>query len=412
MSSSTSEDVDAVQQTPVKVVCWNVRNLSDQLVRKGDRGGVIPLRVRVSAVGAYIGKEAFDIAIILEAGPDAASIGEIIRERANASKQVGAYSYDCYPPRPNSDGETTLVVYNRRNTPNLDTRLIGVVPKPKAADGNYRGALLIQFHEFCIAALHAPSYGDIRFRVIQQAVEEASAIANGRPLVFIGDFNVKNTTAELGRLENIMKVNGLKFIGPSEDGGASPQCTSLKKYYNQIKVGYLEDAFVTNESYDQAWYAGPAPLVSECKADLQMTNFRLPANAGAKITGKLVQFDLKDYNPVIRHTKAADTLVTNDANGQALQGLYDQQLGRFNDLFQQFLEIHARFGEQEIALLTQDYANKIRRFQEQILPRPTTVRDCKNWTYFLKETNKKLEFLTAYFTKVIEGHSIETLEFE
>ncbi len=296
---------------PLKVLCWNVRNLGDKFTRPGARGRGMPVEFRVMySVVRTIEAQEPDVVVLLETGVDATDLVKPFLDRLdNYSSEVSepltpadAYLPPGATPPPagavDEGAETYTIAWNTNTVELVDSTppapaaagpAAAPPPPPPAAAAaappaalitlldsgvkEFRKACLVSFRTLSeditpakklnVVALHAPSSSASvpeRLTVITTVVENAKKHLPPGPVppqfLFCGDLNIES--ADIPKLATALVTAGLTFLGPGGDA-TSPEETSLR----QLKAMVEAKDFRSNP-FDQFWGAAiPSALITQ-----------------------------------------------------------------------------------------------------------------------------------------------------
>jgi hypothetical protein len=238
-------------------MCWNVRNLSENLMRPGVQGRGVPFAVRLHQVASYVGTWKPHLLFILETGPDARSTCK--------SLNLLLKDWMAVPTAENDDGETCVALIHK----SLEKFLQSFGLYGKEVEGYRRSArLLLSFgkKKVCFLVLHPPSPRhslETRIKVISQYAQEGREDSSHKDysIVLCGDLNIR--AREFSKLAESLGSLGYSHVGPKDPKSKKPVPTSLRKFTTIM----ITEGDTESEPYDQVWLrpAGSgAAKVSEC----------------------------------------------------------------------------------------------------------------------------------------------------
>lgn len=230
----------------IKIIGWNVRNLTDDKGRKGPRGGGLSIEKRVQhSVLKVIGKQMPAVTVLMETGSDNHLVIQTLRSQLNAEQ------YEYFASGDAGNEETYTVIYRKD--------ILDVQDGSELLDngiGGFRKGFAFSFklkedvtRVLNVCALHAPFSTDItnRLKAIETVGTNARAkFGIGSNFLYLGDFNVKE--ADQGQLTTTMTGINCKLLGPAD-------ATSLKQPTN-IAAGAsadVTDSLFESHPYDQLW---------------------------------------------------------------------------------------------------------------------------------------------------------------
>lgn len=228
------------EPTPLSFMLWNIENFTNEDRPNRRRMG----DVRLQILADTLDKHAIELAIILETGRDT-------KPQLEGSPLFVEYA--VLDTAATGRNEETYIVLHK-DVVSIEGEL-GLVGNPAGNEGRFRQACFFEAQKddipFSVCGLHAPSPGhNIRERrqVISRCASAASETAN-HPLIFCGDFNIRN--GEQNQLIDLLESDppNLSFLTPGARG--LPEKTSVRKTRGSI---FRQDL---SEPYDQIWCQGP-----------------------------------------------------------------------------------------------------------------------------------------------------------
>lgn len=230
----------------MKIMFWNVRNLSDCIVRPGVRGHGLSMEERIRfAVLPTLKRYEPDVFFILETGPDADYAIQVLGEIA--------YNIDKKLSLGDAAQESCIVGVKKE----FNFSKIKLVGENRGALTGFRKGIEIENGDITLVVLHAPSPSytlDTRLNVIANIIDIYGKKKN---VFFFGDLNIENK--DFFGFQQEMNNYGLFFAGPNEN-------TSLRSFLTQLALQTKNDFALEPQlnRYDQVWHSEGDYQVETC----------------------------------------------------------------------------------------------------------------------------------------------------